>query len=166
MRKQIPDYFATLNVSERVTSLIVRTVDSDVLILLVSFTFRFILEKGCDNCVHFGSGEKPCFYYINGWLMKYGEQRSNALPFLFTFTGCDTLSSFFNHGKYKLWDCCSTFEDYDTLTDLFDCCSTFEDYDALTDLFEELSTTALNVNDEQLRIIESFVLFVYNGKQT
>ena len=103
--------------------------------MLVSFTFQFIQEKGCDVYVHFGFGEKSCFYHINDLLMKDGEQRCNVLPFSVELL----------HPRYmQVWDYWSASEDYDTLTDLF----------------EELSSTSSYVNDEQLMIIESFILRV------
>ena len=86
-----------------IKTVVIRTVDTDVLILLLAyrdFAGRFESEV----IVYFGSGDKSCFFNINQIFLKLGKVTCQALPFFFAFTGCDTVSSFYNQGKCKLWD--------------------------------------------------------------
>ena len=69
------------------------------------------------------------------------------MPFFHTFTGCDTVSSFFNQGKCKFWDRWEKFEEVDTLTRTF----------------AELSAKPAGLLSEQINVLELFILHVYYG---
>ena len=123
---------------------VVRTVDTDVLILLLAY--RHIagnFESNVNSC--FGVGANSCFYDINKIASQLGEKTCLAFPFFHAFTGCDTVSSLFNHGKCKLWDKWRE----------------FEETDALTQVFCELSEMPHHVSDEQITVLEKYILSVY-----
>lgn len=89
------------------------------------------------------------YYDINKISVEPGERKCRALPFFHAFTGCDIVSSFYNHSKCKFWDRC--FES--------------EEEELLTDVFMTLSDKPEYVDDEQLSIIQQYVGFVYYGKE-
>ena len=47
----------------------------------------------------FGAGKNFRYVYINALCNALGEEKSVALPFFHSFTGCDTTSGFFGKGK-------------------------------------------------------------------
>ena len=79
---------------------------------------------------------------------KFGTDICQALPFFHAFSGCDTSSSFFGKGKSTFWDAWMSFSK-----------ST-----VLTQTFIELSNSPLAVSEENLRLIEEFLLYLYFGK--
>ena len=83
--------------------IIVRTVDTDVLVILIGQFFY--LQHLCsliDLWIAFGVGKNYCFYSINHIALYLGERTPNALPMFHAFTGCDT-TSFFRKGKKIAW---------------------------------------------------------------
>ena len=46
----------------------------------------------------------PEYYDIICAAQTLGKEVCDALPFLYAFTGCDIVSSFFSKGKCKAWD--------------------------------------------------------------
>jgi hypothetical protein len=128
-----------------VSTVVVRTVDTDVLVLLLAF--RHLAGNFSSKVfAYFGIGNKSCFYDINEISLHLGEISCRALPFFFAFTGCDTVSSFFNQGKCKMWD--RWFE--------------YHDRENITRVFIELSRMPNSINESQLQSLEKFILFVYN----
>ena len=82
--------------------IVFRTVDSDVLVLLLAFR-HFAKKISSAVFCHFGSGDSAC-YYNKEICLNIGKGICHLLPFFFAFSGCDTLSAFFNQGKCKMWD--------------------------------------------------------------
>ena len=72
-----------------------------VIILSIAHS-RIIFSKGVnllnENC---GAGK---FYDVKSISIQLGADVCKALPFFHAFTGCDTVSSFYNYGKCKLFD--------------------------------------------------------------
>ena len=67
-----------------VTSVVVRTVDSDVLILLLAFR-HFADNFNSTVFCHFGSGNSACFYNSNEICCYLGEDVCHSLPFSLLF---------------------------------------------------------------------------------
>ena len=126
-----------------VTTIVVRTADSDVIVLLVAFR-HFAGNFNSKVFSYFGSGNKACFYNINEICLSLGEDVCHSLPFFFAFSGCDTVSSFFNQGKCKMWD------------------RRIDYHNWITQVFCKLSNMPVCVTATQLKALENFVLFVYN----
>ena len=99
--------------------------------------------------VWFGTGTNTTFYNINDIALGL-EETCKALTFFHAFTGCDTVSSFFNHGKCKFWDRWQEFDDKDDLTRLF----------------SELSQKPSAITDVQISILEKNLLSVYYANMT
>ena len=67
-----------------------------------------------------GTGKlNSCFYSINDIALDLGEEVCQALLLFHACTGCNTVSSFFNHGKWKFWDRWFYFENESLLINVF-----------------------------------------------
>ena len=85
------------------TSYMVQTVDTDVLVILIGqFFYLQQLYSVIDLWIVFGVGKDYCFYSINHFILNIGEKTSKALPMFYTFTGCNTTSSFFRKEKKSM----------------------------------------------------------------
>ena len=84
-------------------------------------------------------------YDVNVLCLSIGIPFWGALPFFYTFTGCGTVSSFFNVGKCKFYDALSTF----TIVDL------------LTEVFKVLGQEPQSSCEYQIDIIEKYIIHVY-----
>ena len=79
---------------------LVRTVDTDVIVILVGAFFRLnTMYPAANIWMGFGTGKHFQYYNINSICHQLGESKSTALPFYHAFTGCDTTSQFFGKGK-------------------------------------------------------------------
>ena len=78
---------------------LVRTVDTDVVIILVGkFFYLTRLDSAADIWVAFGVRKEKCL----------------ALPFFHSFTGWDTTSAFFRRGKRLAWEAWNCFPSVST----------------------------------------------------
>lgn len=81
----------------------VRSVDSDVLVLAV-YCATFMTQA--ELWVEFGVGKNKRFIAAHKISSEIGDERSKALPLVHAFTGCDTVSSFAGRGKktaFQVW---------------------------------------------------------------
>lgn len=86
------------------TSVLVRTVDTDVVVVLVGVYHRFVSwYPDLDLWVGFGAGRHFRYYHINSVCLELGEDKCQALPFFHAFTGCDVTSQFNGKGKKSAW---------------------------------------------------------------
>lgn len=86
------------------TTIVVRTVDTDVVIILVGkFHDMYLRNPQAEIWVAFGMGTHFSFISINDICFALGDLRSRALPVFHAFTGCDTTSTFYNKGKKSAW---------------------------------------------------------------
>ena len=123
---------------------VIRTVDSDVVMQLLAYRHRAGNFQS-DVFVWFGVGKNTTYYNINDLSTKLGQEPCEALPFFVSFTGLDSVSSFFNHGKCQFWDRWMEFEEGQELTRVF--C--------------ELGEKPLLVSVEQLSTLERYICSVY-----
>ena len=78
--------------SEIYKRIVVRTIDTDVLVLRVSY-----LNLSNDNPIEIYAQmiNSHLFYDIGKLIVYFGSQICKAMPFFYAFTGCDIVSSFF-----------------------------------------------------------------------
>ena len=76
---------------------VVKTVDTDVITLVLSHLS--LLDPPCEIEVDFNFGKDRKFYNINNICSRIIPEQCLALPFFFTFTGCDITSSFYDISK-------------------------------------------------------------------
>lgn len=89
---------------EGAESILVRTVDTDVVVILVGKYHDLIGHSPtAEIWVAFGMGAHFSFISINRVCSNLGENRSRALPVFHAFTGSDTTSSFYGKGKKTAW---------------------------------------------------------------
>lgn len=121
------------------TKILIRTVDTDVVVLAVSQAQHL-------NCseiwVAFGTGKS--YHYIPAHLIaeKIGPEKALALQFFHAFTGCDTTSAFAGKGKKTAWD-------------VWTVCPN------ITPVFACLSRWPTEVTDDMLQDIERYVVLLY-----
>ena len=82
--------------------IVVRTIDTDVLILLISYLSFTDYDKSVD--VYAEMINSSLFYGIGKTVEFLGSNICKAMPFFDSFTGCDIASSFYGKGKCKAWD--------------------------------------------------------------
>ena len=122
----------------------IRTVDTDVLVLAIS-NRHYAENFGSKVQVSFVTDKSIKCYNINSIAAGLGQDVCQGSPFFYAFSDCDSVSSFFNQGKCKMWDRWQEFDDKLTLTKCF----------------RELSTTPDSINSEQIQVLEKYILFVY-----
>ena len=71
--------------------MVIRTVDTDVLVLAVS-VYKQLQEEMEELWVDFGTRKNRKFFPIHKTLENIGECKARALPFFHAFTGCDQVS--------------------------------------------------------------------------
>ena len=83
-------------------NILVRTIDTDVLTLLISHISQ--LELGDDVNVHAYLINSDKYYDIKTIIRALGPDICRALLFFYALSGCDIVSSFFGKGKCKMFD--------------------------------------------------------------
>ena len=150
-------------------SIVVKTVDTDVVIILLGTHQRTISSyPDADVWVAFGPKKTFRYYHMNSLFEDWGSPKCTALPFFHALTGSDTTSQFLRHGKKAAWRTWETFEEatqafntpandpfivVDESSALFKCVERF------VCLLYEPSTDLSSVNDQRRE------LFSKKGKQ-
>jgi hypothetical protein len=100
---------------EQAKSVLVRTVDTDVVVILVGTFYNLkSIVPDLDLWVAFGMGRNFSYININTICVSLGEARSRSLPVFHALTGCDTTSSFYGKGK-SFWQRTLTISQRQTL---------------------------------------------------
>ena len=132
----------TLNlINNGYKNILVRTIDTDVLVLLLSYIGQVELN---DIEIHAYLINSDRYYNIKQIIRELGSDICLALPFFYAFTGCDTVSSFYGKGKCKAYDVWVKSERKDDFTDVF----------------VELGEMPTDVTSDHIDILESFVAAV------
>ena len=94
-------------IDNKINKILVRTGDTDVIVILISFMPQFLLrDELTEIWVDFGLGKNRKIYGINQIYEHLGEAVALALPFFHAFTGCDSTASIFMKSKkfwFELW---------------------------------------------------------------
>ena len=129
------------------TSIKVRTVDTDVVVILVGIFYELSrIQPLADIWVAFGMGKHYRFYSVNAICTILGESRSRGLPVFYAFTGCDTTSAFKGKGKISAW-------------------KAWQAYEEATETFMYLANHPfehLNTDTEHFRIMERLTVVLYD----
>ena len=101
------------------SSFVVRTTDSDVVVILAAFMTQFLWDSPQAKLwVDFGTSHKRIIS-INHIFDYIGEPISLALPFFHALSGCDSTSSFYKKSKVILFQCWMSFTKFEDLTTAF-----------------------------------------------
>ena len=122
-----------------VVTLLIQTVDTDVVVLAVSVTHS--LGSECELWLAFGTGKYFCYLSAHKITNALGPEKSRALPMFHALIGCDTVSSFV--GKKTTWN-------------------TWNVLPELTDVLLQLSSTPCDIPEDVIPIIERFVILLYD----
>ena len=90
-------------ISAQYKKIVVRTVDTDVLILLMSYVSHFY-DLCTDVNIYIRMVNSAHQYYVISAIVDLGKETCNALPIFYAFTGCDTVSSLFSKRKCRAWE--------------------------------------------------------------
>ena len=80
-------------------AVLVRSVDTDVVILIGKFHFLRAVQPDLELWVAFGMGRNFSFISVNSICDDLGQVRSKSLPVFCALSGCDTTSAFFGKSK-------------------------------------------------------------------
>lgn len=126
-------------------SVLIRSTDTDVVILALSFFFQLKALGLQELWCLYGIGKSARYLSIHDIAEVLGERRAAALRGLHAFSGCDTVSYFSGKGKntfYKAWNTAS---------------------DDVTEAFQALGSTDV-VSKKTMQALEHFTVKMYNGK--
>ena len=113
--------------------------DTDVVVLAIAV---LSVLPGCFLWVQFGHGRHMRFIAVHDIAANLGAPRSAALPSFYSFTGCDTCSSFKGIGKKTAWETWGVFPE-------------------VTRVFQSLSQCPEELTEEQLGVVQRFTILMY-----
>ena len=120
--------------------ILIRTVDTDVVILAIAFAKKLEVEE---LWVAFGVGKHLRYFPIHKIAGSLTIQQCEGLPFFHALTVCDTVSYFSGKGKktaFQAWKC----------------------YPEATEVFCALSLPQTMLSEQQFRVLERFVVIMYS----
>ena len=130
---------AAYAVNHGVSDAIICSSDTDVVVIAVSLFQRLGLKK---LWIDFGRGKDHRWIPIHEIASDMGSKAS-GLCFFHAFSGCDTVSSFHGKGKRSAWQTWNVFE-------------------KISPVFTKLGSTPIEVTDEDMQVIEEFVVLMYD----
>ncbi|KAJ8889701.1 hypothetical protein PR048_009202 [Dryococelus australis] len=83
-------------------AILLRTVDTDVLVLVVDAAQQLVGEP--EIWTSLGTGKNHKFIAAHTIARSLGPQMSSALPVFHAFSGCDVVSAFFGKGNKTAWE--------------------------------------------------------------
>ena len=90
-----------LGVADAVQKGVIRTVDTDVVVLFVaSFNDINLVELG----IAFGTGSSFRYIAVHQLAATMNSRQCDTLPIFHALTGCHTVSSFAGRGKKTAWE--------------------------------------------------------------
>ena len=127
--------------------LMVKANDTDVVVIAVS-ALPTLKELGLQHLwIAFGQGQNLRYIPIHDLISTLGPEKTRGMLFFHAFTGCDVVSAFRLKGKKSAW-----------LT--WDVCP------EASDVFAKLSHYPPMVEDDDLEILEKFVVTMYDRSST
>ena len=124
----------------RLTKVLIKTVDADVVILVLTNFYRLGMEE---LWIAFGVGKHFRYIPAHQVACSLGQAMCEALPFFHADTGCDPVFSFCGRGKYTAYAIWKAFPD-------------------ITPLFYAVSTMLSSVTEEYCQELERFVVLLYS----
>lgn len=101
-------------------TILVRTVDSDVIIILLGFFIQFVqYNEQVKLCVDYGTGNFRRVININSCYENIGESNALALQFFHALSGCDSTSFIYKKSKAGLFNLWMHSQRHEELTEAF-----------------------------------------------
>ena len=130
-------------VNQGFNNILLRTVDTDVLVLAVA-VFQQISHLGqIELWIAFGTGKHLRFIAAHEIASSLGPHESKALPIFHAFTGCDTVSCFTGRSKRTAL-------------------AVWKIYPEVTNAFLELASPPSQISEECIGHLERFVVLMYD----
>ena len=127
------------------TKVMVRTVDTDVVVIAVA---KFQYLSLSELWIEFGIGKHLKYLPAHDISRSISEEKSQTLLAFHAFTGCDQTSSFAHYGKKTAWEAWGAFNE-------------------VTAAFQALSNApTVDVVDEVMPILERYVTIMYDRTST
>ncbi|KAL9954824.1 hypothetical protein ACROYT_G042404 [Oculina patagonica] len=123
--------------------ILLRTVDTDVLVLTIAVFQQLREKEQLQLWVAFGSGTHLRFIAAHEISRKLGPQVSKALPVFHAFIGCDTVSCFGGRGKKTALEAWKSYPD-------------------VTSAFLALAHCPTEISDRCIEHLERFVVLLYD----
>ena len=120
------------------TKIMIRTVDSDVVVIAV---YALSKMKGMENWIDFGVGRCRKIIAVHEISNNMPCIIASDLPFFHAFTGCDTVATFSGTGKKTAWKAWMAFRHAD-------------------ECFDHLSTSTCTTYDEEIMKNHRFVILI------
>jgi len=133
-------------VQEDYRKIVLRTVDTDVLVLAIAFAGILQEQQLQQVEVWVGMGTGSHFRYLAAHEIsnKLGSGMSKALPVFHAFTGCDTVSCFAWRGKKTAF-------------------TVWKNFPAVTDTLLQLAATPTSpISETCMEHLEHFLILMYN----
>lgn len=128
---------------EGITTLVIKANDTDVVAIGIS-TLPVLQALGLQQMwIDFGQGSSARWIPIHDIASAIGAEKVAGMSFFHAFTGCDVVSAFRGRGKKSAWQTWSVCED-------------------VTTTFARLSQKPAAVDDDDLQILEKFVVALYD----
>lgn len=124
---------------------LIRTVDTDVLVLAISFVHKLRDQGLATLWVKLGTGAKVKQYAAHNIAEALGEQKAVALRGFHAFTGCDEVSFMAGKGKKTAWNAWNAFP-------------------AATEALFALSHPLEAVPESVINTLEKFTIRLYDAK--
>ena len=121
------------------TKIMLRTVDTDVVVLVVAAVLKLNIEEAW---VAFGVSKHFRYLPAHEMAKALGPERSSCLPMFHSFTGCDTVSPFNGIGKKTAW-------------------KAWQAYDVIA-AFRSLSFEPTKILLNTMAVLEQFVVIMYD----
>ena len=126
------------------TKILVRTVDTDVVVIAISLLAHINLEELWVACE---VGKYFRYVPVHEIATSLGPHKSLALPLFHAFTGCDTVSQFHHIGKKTAW-------------------KTWNNHEKFTDVFLKLADAPQELTEEDINSMEEFTVLLYDSTTT
>ncbi len=121
-------------------SIMIRTIDSDIVVLVVSVYHELGIDK---VWVAYNTGVHFSYIAIHEIAASIGPNKCIALPFFHALTGTDTTSAFQYKGKQTAWE-------------------TWKSYPGVTNHFQLLPRNPGSIPEDTMRELQCFVILLYD----
>ena len=128
-------------------SIIVKANDTDVLVIGLSM-FPTMQSMGLQQLwLIFGQGQSLRWIVIHNLYNYVGQEKAKGMLLFRAFTGFDVVSAFGNKGKKNAWQ-------------------TWDIFPEVTPVFSKLSQHPPTTEDDDMKILEKFVVLMYDRSST
>ena len=131
-------------VMEGSETVMIKANDTDVIVIAI-YILSSLQELGLQKlCIAFGQGAHLKWIPIHEIVPVIGPEKTSGILFFHAFTGCDVVSSFRGKGKKSAWQ-------------TWNVCN-----DDVSKIFKKLSKYPPTVEDEDIKIVEKFIVTLYD----